>query len=101
MLQMASCSYDVHVQEILGALIVGATSVMLLPHGNMNLEYVMNVLNEKQITYMQTVPAYMSSMLEFFEGEDKHTTLGVLRTLDIGGKWIILKIGITPLCFYR
>lgn len=85
MLQMASCSYDVHVQEILGALVVGATSVMFHPQGNMNLGYVMNVLNEKQITYMQTVPAYMNSLLAFLQ-EDNHATFDTLRTLDIGGK---------------
>jgi hypothetical protein len=65
MIQMASCSYDVHVQEIIGALIVGSTIVMLCSQGNMDLEYVLTVLSEKQVSYMQSVPAYVNNMCDF------------------------------------
>ena len=85
MLQMASCSYDVHVQEIIGAMIVGGSSVMLRPLGNMDLQYVMKVLHGKQISYMQNVPAYLSNMLEYLQKHNQ-TSSNTLRTLDVGGK---------------
>lgn len=84
-LQMARCSYDVHVQEILGTLIFGASLIMLHPEGNMDLEYLLKIINEKQITYMQTVPAYLNMMVNFFV-EHKLPRLGRLRSLDIGGE---------------
>ncbi|UJR29564.1 hypothetical protein I4U23_010781 [Adineta vaga] len=83
-MQMASCSYDVHVQEILGTLIIGSNLVFLHPEGNMDVEYVVTVLKEKQITYMQSVPAYLSYMCDFLVKND-HPKLETLRTLDIGG----------------
>ncbi|CAF1391505.1 unnamed protein product [Adineta steineri] len=84
MIQMASCSYDVHVQEIIGALTVGAGIIMLHPEGNMDIEYVINVLNKKEISYLQSVPAYINNMLEYVE-KNNSSSLSTLRTLDIGG----------------
>ncbi|CAF1453706.1 unnamed protein product [Adineta ricciae] len=83
-IQMASCSYDVHVQEVLGTLILGANLVFLHPEGNMDVEYVVKILKEKQITYMQSVPAYLNNMCDFLLKND-HPKLETLRTLDIGG----------------
>ena len=84
-LQMASCSFDVHVQEMIGALTVGATSIMLHRDGNWELEYVTKVLEKKQVSYMQSVPAYINNLVDFLKGCDC-TSFGSLRTLDIGGK---------------
>ncbi|CAF4140373.1 unnamed protein product, partial [Adineta steineri] len=84
MIQMASCSYDVHVQEIMGALIVGSTLVMLHSQGNMDLEYVLTVLDEKQISYMQSVPTYINHMFDVSLQNDR-SKFKALRTIDIGG----------------
>ncbi|CAF4098502.1 unnamed protein product [Adineta steineri] len=85
MIQMASCSYDVHVQEVIGGLTVGASIIMLHPEGNMDIEYVINVLNKKAISYLQSVPAYVNNMLEYVE-KNNSSSLSTLRTLDIGGE---------------
>ncbi|CAF3805455.1 unnamed protein product [Adineta steineri] len=85
MIQMASCSYDVHVQEIIGALTVGATIAMLHLEGNMDIEYVINVLSKKGVSYLQSVPAYVNNMLEYVE-KNNSSSLSTLRTLDIGGE---------------
>ena len=89
MLQMASCSYDVHVQEIIGGLIAGASIVMLFSQGNLDFTYVEQVIQRKQVSYMQSVPAYLNSIVEFLR-QNNHSNLSTLRTLDIGGKWFIL-----------
>ena len=88
-LQMASGSYDVHVQEIIGALIVGASVVMLCSEGNLDIRYVRQLIQSKQISYMQSVPAYLNNMLQFLR-ENNHSNLSTLRTLDVGGKCLIL-----------
>jgi non-ribosomal peptide synthetase component E (peptide arylation enzyme) len=83
--QMAGCSYDVHVQEIIGTLMIGATIVMLPPDSNMDVEYVLMTLEQKQVSYMQTVPAYLNNMLDVARKDD-HSKLNALRIIDIGGE---------------
>ncbi|CAF4277757.1 unnamed protein product, partial [Adineta steineri] len=85
MIQMASCSYDVHAQEIIGALITGPTIIMLHPEGNMDLDYMVKTLNEKQISYLQCVPAYVNILLEFLRSHSI-PNLSSLRNVDIGGE---------------
>ncbi|CAF4162691.1 unnamed protein product, partial [Adineta steineri] len=85
MIQMASCSYDAHVQEIIGTLTVGATIIMLHPEGNMDIDYMIKLLNEKRISYLQSVPSYVNNMLEYVE-KNNASNLSTLRTLDIGGE---------------
>lgn len=87
MLQTAGCSFDVHLQEILGGLLAGASLVMLCPQGNMNFEYMVKVLLEKQVSYMQSVPAYLSSVLEYLRKKN-YSKFSSLRTIDVGGKYL-------------
>ncbi|CAF4095456.1 unnamed protein product, partial [Adineta steineri] len=85
MIQMASCSYDVHAREIIGGLITGSTIIMLRPQGNMDLDYMMNTLNGKQVSYLQCVPTYANVLLEFLQSHSV-PNLSTLRTFDIGGE---------------
>ncbi|CAF4439736.1 unnamed protein product, partial [Adineta steineri] len=36
---MTRCSFDIHVQEILGTLLVGGTLIMLHPGGTIDFDY--------------------------------------------------------------
>ena len=65
--QMARCSFDIHVQEILGTLMNGATLVMLHPRGTLDFEYLSTILTNKQITYMHTVPSLLNSFFAFIK----------------------------------
>jgi non-ribosomal peptide synthetase component F len=85
MMQMASCSFDVHVQEIIGSLTVGASCIMLHPQGNLDHQYIMQVMEKRQISYLQSVPAYLNNMLEFNKGFSDNNWSS-LRNFDIGGK---------------
>ena len=38
-IQMARCSFDTHVQDILGTLMIGATLIMLHPEGTIDFDY--------------------------------------------------------------
>ncbi|CAF1214234.1 unnamed protein product, partial [Rotaria sordida] len=55
--QMAKCSFDIHVQEILGTLINGASLIMLQPLEIIDFDYLLKVLYKNQISYMHTVPS--------------------------------------------
>ena len=82
---MARCSFDIHVEDIVGTLIVGATLVMLHPKGNMDFEYLARLLREKQITFMHTVPTLFNSFFSFLKENSCFSMIESLRTLCCGG----------------
>ena len=86
MIQIASCSFDAHVQEIVGSLMVGSSVIMLRPYGNMDLEYTTMVLSVKQISFMMTVPTLWNRVLECIQSTN-HYHLSAMRSLCSCGKY--------------
>ncbi len=84
--QMGRCSYDVHVQEVLGTLMIGATLVMLRPRGTIDFEYLSTIFGRKQITYMQTVPSLLHSFFAFVAESNKWKAVQYLRSIFSGGE---------------
>ena len=87
-IQMARCSFDIHVQEIMGTLMIGATLVMLHPRGNIDLEYLSTIMQTKQITFLYTVPTLLQVFFNFITETKKLYTVKYLRSLCTGGKCI-------------
>ncbi|CAF4118284.1 unnamed protein product, partial [Adineta steineri] len=85
-IQMARCSFDLHVQEILGTLIIGATVVMLHPQGNYNFEYLLMLMEKKQITFLYTVPTLLQLFFSFIKDTKKAYVMEYLRSLCTGGE---------------
>ncbi|CAF4027473.1 unnamed protein product, partial [Adineta steineri] len=85
LIQMASCSFDVHVEEIIGALITSSTIIMLGPQGNMDLKYMIKTLNRKQVSYLSLVPSYANILVEFLESHSI-SSFTSLRIVAIGGE---------------
>jgi non-ribosomal peptide synthetase component F len=88
--QMARCSFDIHVddvhlQEILGTLITGATIVMLHPRGNIDFEYLSTVLRTKQISYIDSVPSLFHNFFTFVEQFNSRENVKYLRSVSSGG----------------
>ena len=83
--QMANCSCKEHMQEIVGTLIVGSSIIMLRPHDIMDIEYVLKSLNVKQVSYMHSLPAYLSYISKMML-KHNHTKIRTLRSLNISGK---------------
>jgi non-ribosomal peptide synthetase component F len=84
-IQMAQCSFDIHVQEILGTLMIGAILIMLHPKGNIDFNYLYTILQQKQISYMHTVPSLLHSFFIFLKETNKNDTLKCLQTLCSSG----------------
>ena len=83
--QMTRCSFDIHVQEILGALMTGAALVMLHPRGTIDFDYLSEVLDKKQITYMHTVPSLLHNFFTFVEQCNKKDAMKYLRSFCSSG----------------
>ena len=85
-LQMARCSFDIHVQEILGIICVGACLVMLHPRGTIDFDYLTGIFYKQQITYMHAVPSLLYPLFIFLEQISNDDTLKYLRSLCSSGE---------------
>ncbi len=85
-LQMGRCSFDIHVQEILGTLMIGGTVVMLRPRGNMDFDYLSATLIEKQISFIYTVPSLFQSIFTYLEETKNTDVVKYSRSVCTGGK---------------
>ncbi|CAF1510900.1 unnamed protein product, partial [Adineta steineri] len=100
--QMTRCSFDIHVQEILGTLLVGGTLIMLHPGGTIDFDYLSEILQNKQITYLHTVPSLLHSFFTSVVQNNNPNVLKHVRSLCSSGEpfsvpliSLIVKIGIT------
>ncbi len=64
-MQISRCSFDIHVQEILGTLIVGASLIMLHPEGMLDFDYLAELIARKSISNMLIVPSLLNSFFEY------------------------------------
>jgi non-ribosomal peptide synthetase component F len=83
--QMSRCSFDIHVQEIMGTLNNGATVVVLRPRGSIDFEYLSKVLARKQITYMDSVPSLFHSFFHFLEDFNRQNALEYMKFVCSAG----------------
>ncbi len=85
-IQMSRCSFDIHVQEILGTLMSGASLAMLHPRGTIDFQYLSQILDSKQVTYMHTVPSLLHSFFTFIEQCRNRNAVRYLRSLCSSGE---------------
>jgi non-ribosomal peptide synthetase component F len=64
-LQSSACTFDPHLYETVGALMGGATIVMLGPNGVLDMEYLARTIASKHITYVPLVPSVAVSLADF------------------------------------
>ncbi|CAF4086710.1 unnamed protein product, partial [Adineta steineri] len=84
--QMARSTFDVHLQQIVGVLLIGATLVMLRSRGMTDFDYLADVLYKKQITYFNTVPVLFENLFSFLSRSKKMYAVKYLRSLCSGGE---------------
>jgi acyl-coenzyme A synthetase/AMP-(fatty) acid ligase len=80
-MQMAECTFDMHMQDIVGTLIAGATVIMLHHNGNMDFVYLLSQLQQKQISYIQSVPTYINSLCQYVERQNEERCFEALRSV--------------------
>ena len=83
--QMARCSFDVHIQDMMGTLIIGATLVMLHSKGIIDIDYLVKTINEKQITFITTVPTLLYSFFSILQQTKHHQAMKYVRSVCTGG----------------
>jgi non-ribosomal peptide synthetase component F len=83
--QIAACTFDAHVLEILVALLLSATVIILHPYGNMDSTYLIPTMEKKQVTYILAVPAFLNELCDFIK-KRKMPRLGSIRSCCLGGQ---------------
>ncbi|CAF1430650.1 unnamed protein product, partial [Adineta steineri] len=91
-IQIARCSFDIHIQEILGTLVYGATLIMIHPEGTLDFDYLSDIVHIKQITYILLVPSLLQSFFTLIEQSSKTTTAKYFRSLCTGGEPFPVKL---------
>ena len=91
-LQLARCSFDIHLQDIMGTLIVGGTIIMLRPRGNIDFNYLAKVLKEKQTSYVHTVPSLLYNFFTYLKDTHQWNVINSFRSLSSGGETFSIKL---------
>ncbi|CAF1252950.1 unnamed protein product [Adineta steineri] len=85
-LQIARCSFDVHVQDIMGSFMIGSSLTMQHPRGIMDFDYLASVFKEKNITCITTVPTIIHNFFTFVQQRNRHNVAQCLRSVCSGGE---------------
>ena len=87
---MSRCSFDIHVQEILGTLMIGATVVMLHPQRKyrFDVSLLTHLCKINKLVIWHSVPTLLQSISSFYQKTDS-TILFYADIFDhfaLGGK---------------
>ena len=88
-IQMSSCSFDVHIQDFMGSVILGATLILLRPHGNLDASYLCRIIEKNQATIIDLVPTSLSILVDYLDScvrENSLQYLATLKLITVGGK---------------
>jgi non-ribosomal peptide synthetase component F len=88
-IQLASCSFDVHAYECMSSFILGATLVLLRPQGNIDTRYLCQTIAKSQATTIFFVPTSISILCEYLNSSvefDCTNLLATLKCISTGGK---------------
>jgi non-ribosomal peptide synthetase component F len=70
-LQLASSSFDVHLDEINSALVRGAHLVLLKVGGHLDFDYLTKVIHHNNVTFVAPVPSWMDALSKYLR-ENHH-----------------------------
>ena len=66
-LQVSACSWVLHVSEILSALVVGGTLVLLRPNGHLDMAYFSETVMHQQVTSITIGPSLIRALTHYLQ----------------------------------
>ncbi|CAF4097549.1 unnamed protein product, partial [Adineta steineri] len=64
-IQLANCSFDVHLDEILSSLTCGAHLVLLRSGGHLDFDYLTRVISDHHVTFIAPVPSWIDALCQY------------------------------------
>ncbi|CAF1439322.1 unnamed protein product [Adineta ricciae] len=92
LLQIAHCSFDLHVQDIACSLTTGASLVLLRPRGILDFNYLLHTIRRKNITSITTVPTLLQHLFTFARQMNDRNVLECLRLVCTCGEICTVKL---------
>jgi acyl-coenzyme A synthetase/AMP-(fatty) acid ligase len=86
-LQVASCSWILHVYEILLPPVVGGTLVLLKPGGNLDMSYFSRTLFHQQVTTFIIGPALIRALINYLKMSRRLETFKFVRNVCMAGDY--------------
>ncbi|CAF4229251.1 unnamed protein product, partial [Adineta steineri] len=81
-IQLSSCTWDVHIHEVVGTLLVGGTVILLRSEqGNRNMDYLSQIIEIHQATYVCIVPTLQVLLFDIVEAQKAIQRLNTLRLI--------------------
>ena len=87
LLQVSRDTFDAHIQEILGAVLVGGTCVLLCPNDgtHLNVAYLIKIMRNHHVTYINLVPSLSIALVDYLRSS-KQLCSSFLRVAVSTGK---------------
>ncbi|CAF4425170.1 unnamed protein product, partial [Didymodactylos carnosus] len=85
-LQISSCSFDIHVEDLLASLMLGASLVMLK---TLDIDYLSSTVERHQVTRMHTVPTITSLLCDYLEETNSFQRLKTIQCFCSIGEAIV------------
>lgn len=84
-LQISQDTFDAHLQEILGAVLVGGTSVLLRPGGaHLNTAYLTQTISQHQVTLTNLVPSMAIALIDYLTRLNKRFSSSLRIVISTG-----------------
>ncbi|CAF0774929.1 unnamed protein product [Adineta steineri] len=86
-IQLSSCTWDVHIHEVVGTLLVGGTVILLRSEqGNRNMDYLSQIIKIHQATYICIVPTLQILLFDIVQAQKAVQRPNTLRLIwSVGG----------------
>jgi non-ribosomal peptide synthetase component F len=97
-LQVAACSWILHLSEILLPLVVGGTLVLLRPGGHLDMSYFSQTLINQQVTTLTTGSGIVRALTNYLEMSQQFETFKFVRNLCATGDYKLFIY--SPNCVY-
>ena len=81
-----ACTFDVHVFEIFGVLMLGATVVMIKPHGLLDIDYLAKTICKHKATFLPLVPSVAAVFVDAVTTRNLASCLRAFASFVLGGE---------------
>ncbi|CAF3000408.1 unnamed protein product, partial [Rotaria sp. Silwood2] len=88
-LNHTSVTFDAHLGEIAGTLMMGGQAVLLPPDGDLDMSIFCSTISRHQVTYLGGVPSLFHMLTEFITIADEKNCLKTLQCISSGGESLL------------
>jgi len=93
-LQVSRDTFDAHLQEILGALLIGGTCVLLNPNSgtHLNVAYLIKIMRNHHVTFINLVPSLSIALVDYLSSPKQLLSLYLRIAISTGKNQKLMKI---------